>query len=501
LKGVKKDGTIFIKRDEIAWLVGAVEEALVVETSEVFWDPSSAGFPRVLVQRRSNRHGGFIFIEEFEGNKRRGSILVPEERHGQGWSRLASELRISRLTLWEDRVFRERKAARVVAGRSFAAVVGRPKPIENVLMAVSSELVEDSTKIDDGRVKLHTQTTPVYNPKKVDMQRGSSKERVEEGGCAGGVPAKTQILALEVDGAVSEKLQSQTLPIVEEGGCVGGAPAKFQPSALEKNGEAPAKTQAAGCVNKSLRTLSNELQNPVISGVAAPKGGFGSEGVGLSSVHVGVNLQDIKKCLMDIRGQLDLGMKRVDWAFHLLEKMQCGGCGESVGEMGLGVGSQRAEQHMDWEVVGWSKPKRRNFKRINKPQPGLVGSKPEGLLGPKPDKMPIQLTQRPGSEKSNLTPKRIDPVPKPSFEKAQAPQFHGNTKKAQYRIQARRALQQTYQEGESSVMGALCATGVKGTSSPVSILLVPASILLVWGRLWGQTWPASSTTELGCRKN
>jgi hypothetical protein len=158
--------------------------------------------------------------------------------------------------------------------------------------------------------------------------------------------------------------------------------------------------------------------------------------------------------VLDIRGQLDLGMKRVDWAFHLLEKMQCRGCGESAGEMGLGVGSQRAEQHMDREVVGWAKPKRRNFKRINKPQPGLVGSKPDGLLGPKPDKGPIQLTQR---------PKPIDPVPKPSFEKAQAPQFHGITKKAQYRIQARRSLQQTYQEGESSVMGALCATGVKGT--------------------------------------
>jgi hypothetical protein len=111
----------------------------------------------VLSIDRSNRHGGFIFIEEFEGNKRRGSILVPEGRHGQGWSRLASELRIARLTLWEDQVFRERKAARVVAGRSFVAVV------------------EGSTKIDDGRVKLHTQTTPVYNPKKVDTQRGLSK--------------------------------------------------------------------------------------------------------------------------------------------------------------------------------------------------------------------------------------------------------------------------------------------------------------------------------------
>jgi hypothetical protein len=458
----KRRGSIFIKRDEIAWLVGAVEEVLVVESSKVYWDPSSAGFPRVLVQRRSNRHEGFIFIEEFEGNKRRGSILVPEGRYGQGWSRLASELRIARLTLWEDRVFRERKAARVVAGRSFAAVVGRPKPIENVLMAVSSEMVEDSTKIDEGRVKLHTQTTSAYNPKKVDTQKGLPKGCVEEGGYTGGAPAKSQFLAMEVDGAVSEKVQVQNLPIVETGGCVGGAPVKLQSSVLEKNGEASAKSQAACCVNETLRTLSKELQNPVLSRVAAPKGGFGSEGVGRSSVHVGVELQDFKKCLLDIRGQLDLGMKRVDWAFHLLEKMQRG-CGESPGEMGLGTESQWAEQHMDREVVGWSKPKRRNFKRFNKPQPGLVGSKPEGLLGPKPDKMPIQLTQRSGPEKSFLTPKPIGLVTKPSFEKAQATQTQGDTKRAQLRTQARRSLQKTHQEGESSEMGAQRAIGVKGT--------------------------------------
>jgi hypothetical protein len=42
--------------------VGAVEVVLDVESSEVFWDPSRAGFPRVLVQRRSNRHGRFIII-------------------------------------------------------------------------------------------------------------------------------------------------------------------------------------------------------------------------------------------------------------------------------------------------------------------------------------------------------------------------------------------------------------------------------------------------------
>jgi hypothetical protein len=190
----RKQGSVFIQRDEAVWLVGAVEEAVDVETSEVFWDPSSAGFPRVLVQRRSNRHGRFIFIEEYEGNKRRGSVLIPEGRHGQGWTRLASELRIARMTLWKGRDFRERKATRVVAGRTFAEVVGRPKPMENVLKVASPEMVEGSipVKTDDGRVQLHTQTRPVYNPRKVDVQIVLSKALVEEGGCGGGAPTKIQ---------------------------------------------------------------------------------------------------------------------------------------------------------------------------------------------------------------------------------------------------------------------------------------------------------------------
>ena len=34
----KKRGTIYIQRAELAWLVGAVEEAMDVDTSEVYWD-------------------------------------------------------------------------------------------------------------------------------------------------------------------------------------------------------------------------------------------------------------------------------------------------------------------------------------------------------------------------------------------------------------------------------------------------------------------------------
>jgi hypothetical protein len=96
------------------------------------------------------------------------------------------------------------------------------------------------------------------------------------------------------------------------------------------------QTQAVGSFDTTTRALSNHLQNPVISGVAALKGGFESEGDGQSSVHVCVDMQDIKNCLLDIRGQLDLGIKRVDLAFQLLEQKKCRGCVDKAGEMGLG---------------------------------------------------------------------------------------------------------------------------------------------------------------------
>jgi hypothetical protein len=36
--------SICVHRDEISWLVGAVEKAANVDTSEVFWDQSRAGY-------------------------------------------------------------------------------------------------------------------------------------------------------------------------------------------------------------------------------------------------------------------------------------------------------------------------------------------------------------------------------------------------------------------------------------------------------------------------
>jgi hypothetical protein len=125
----KKQSSIFVHGDELVWLVGAVEEVMNVGTPEVFWDSSRAGSPRIIVQRRSNRHGRYITIEEVGDSKRSGIILIPEGHHGQGWTSLTSELRRARSSLWKGREFRENKVERKVertgsGRRSYAEVVG-----------------------------------------------------------------------------------------------------------------------------------------------------------------------------------------------------------------------------------------------------------------------------------------------------------------------------------------------------------------------------------------
>jgi hypothetical protein len=144
------------------------------------------------------------------------------------------------------------------------------------------------------------------------------------------------------------------------------------------------------------------------------------------SVHEGVDLQGIKNCLTDIRGQLELGLKRVEAAFRMLEQKESRGGEEKDGELGSGERNLRVTQVMGREEAGWSKPKRKKFRRNNKTQPGL--------LGPKPSKVPFQASQCPGS-----------------------------TSSFSYRILSRHPVQQACQAGESLEMGAAHATDVNGT--------------------------------------
>jgi hypothetical protein len=97
-----------------------VEKLVAVKTNEVFWDPSSAGYPRIMAQKCVNRHGNFLMIEEFVG-RRSGPIMIPEGRRGQGWARLKMEVSRANSSLGVAREKHECKKATV--GRSYAEVV------------------------------------------------------------------------------------------------------------------------------------------------------------------------------------------------------------------------------------------------------------------------------------------------------------------------------------------------------------------------------------------
>jgi hypothetical protein len=60
----------------------------------MFWRTSRAGFPALLAQQCSNKHGRFLVVEELGGGRRRGLILVPEGKNGEGWKTFASDLHL-----------------------------------------------------------------------------------------------------------------------------------------------------------------------------------------------------------------------------------------------------------------------------------------------------------------------------------------------------------------------------------------------------------------------
>ena len=136
-------------------------------------------------------------------------------------------------------------------------------------------------------------------------------------------------------------------------------------------------------------TLTKLLQNLGKSGMEVLKGGCESERDGALSLHVQVDLLDIKKVLMDIWGQVDLGLKRVEMALHSLEMREGLGCAEKAGDMGHGERSSWVEcmgLRKEAGAEGWFKPKKKK-----------VGA---GLLGSKPSKALVKVNQISGSMRS-----------------------------------------------------------------------------------------------------
>jgi hypothetical protein len=94
--------SILLDKDETAWLNKSFSELVSVQDSRVFWNQSVRGFPRILAQQCYNRHGYFLTVEEYEGRRRSGSILVPKGRFGEGWERFGLQLRLAFRLLHAD---------------------------------------------------------------------------------------------------------------------------------------------------------------------------------------------------------------------------------------------------------------------------------------------------------------------------------------------------------------------------------------------------------------
>ena len=132
----KHQRSIFVMRDELDWLARIGKKLVVVENSEVFWDQSRAGYPRIIAQKCSNRHGFFLLLEEFDGRSKCGSIRIPEGRYGEGWERFLVELRRVNSSLHG---VRESPACKIGAvRRSYAEVVRRSKA-DNKLVSDRNE--------------------------------------------------------------------------------------------------------------------------------------------------------------------------------------------------------------------------------------------------------------------------------------------------------------------------------------------------------------------------
>ena len=121
----KQQRSIFVLKVELDWLARIGEKLVVVRTSEVFWDQSQAGYPRIIAQKCTNRHGNFLTIEEFNGRRRCGLIRIPEGRCGKGWKRFMAELRRANSSLQGVREVPVYKKA--MDRRSYAEVVGLSK--------------------------------------------------------------------------------------------------------------------------------------------------------------------------------------------------------------------------------------------------------------------------------------------------------------------------------------------------------------------------------------
>jgi hypothetical protein len=70
-----------------------------------------------------------LTVEEFDGRRRCGNILIPEGRYGQGWEQLIVEVRMANFSLHEASNGKKDKEGK---GRSYAEVLALKEPSQGL---------------------------------------------------------------------------------------------------------------------------------------------------------------------------------------------------------------------------------------------------------------------------------------------------------------------------------------------------------------------------------
>jgi hypothetical protein len=315
--------SIFIRRDEVAWLVGALEEVAEAEKPVVFWDQSRAGHPRIITQKRSNRHGRFLSIEEFDGRRRSGIILIPEGRYGQGWARLMVELDGVNSYLWEGRKPRECKKAEAVHVRQrHTEVMG---PLNHSEGKFSLECEDSAAKESVG---LEVKATEHDILKKEGKRPVTYAQAVVCGSPLTHYVTQPRQASLEFAG--SKQMWGSKKGVSDAG-------LKWAQT-VSSQAEIP-----AGAARSVMKELSKRQE----------------KAVSLAVINVNQDLRSIREWLGRLRGEVDAGIERLD---EVLSKFKFAGSGQGSREVGRIIKPKRI-----------FKPKQKYWARKKRWVPKLMG--------------------------------------------------------------------------------------------------------------------------------
>jgi hypothetical protein len=348
----KRQRSIFLLKDELAWLDRKSEELVKGDHAEVFWDQTRAGYPRIMALKRSNRNGNFLEIEEYDSRGRCGSIIIPEGRYGQGWERLKVHVSRAFASLRVPRITRE--SAMVTGRRSFAEVVGLSQnQSEECFNAYSEPIARVPLWLKETRSREAQVSACLEKTKKA----GTGLNPVMDSWVSGKVLGHGQTLAK--DGAKVEKKKAGDGPVTEAGPRDSGKAV----ACAEQAGRFPACPLRRPVTSSS----SRETLLPSISEKPVQERLIGREelvGDGHPTLSVRMELLDIKRVLTGLMCEVDGGIKRLDAALGLLgcSGPKAGLSGSSVmhdtmgdpGSQPVGPKHRKNKKRRNRRAVQWS---------------------------------------------------------------------------------------------------------------------------------------------------